>query len=61
MGTEYNKRRNKKNEYRGLFRNLEGKRPLERPRRRWEDNIGIDLDGMGWDIMNWIDLAEHRD
>jgi hypothetical protein len=61
MGTEYNTHRNKTNEYRVLFRNPEGKRPLGRPRRKWEDNVGTDLEDMGWDSMDWIDLAEDRD
>jgi hypothetical protein len=39
----------------------EGKRPLRRPRRRWVDNIRIDLREIGWDDMDWIDLAENRD
>jgi hypothetical protein len=39
----------------------EGKRPLGRPRRRWEDNIRIDLREIGWGGMNWIDLAQDRD
>jgi hypothetical protein len=41
--------------------NLEGKRPLGRPRRRWEDNIRMDLGEIGWGGMDWIDLAEVRD
>jgi hypothetical protein len=41
--------------------NLEGKRPLERPRRRWEDNIKLDLREIGWDGMDWIDLTQDRD
>jgi hypothetical protein len=36
----------------------EGKRPLGRPRCRWEDNIKIDFTEIGWSIMNWIDLAQ---
>jgi hypothetical protein len=36
---------------------LEGKRPLGRPTRRWEDNIKIDFREIGWDSMDWIDLA----
>jgi hypothetical protein len=36
----------------------EGKRPLGRPRRRWVDNIKIDLREIGWD---WIDMAQDRD
>jgi hypothetical protein len=39
----------------------EGKRPLERPRRRWEDNIIIDLQDVGWGGMDWIDLAQDVD
>jgi hypothetical protein len=51
----------KKNPYRILVRKLEGKRPLGKPRHRWVDNIKIDLREIGWDGMNWIDLAEDRD
>jgi hypothetical protein len=40
---------------------LEGKRPLRRPRSRWDDNIKMALTVVGWDSMNWIDLAEGRD
>jgi hypothetical protein len=39
----------------------EGKRPLGRPRRRWVDNIKVDLREIGWDGMDWIDLAQNRD
>jgi hypothetical protein len=39
----------------------EGKRPLGRPRRRWVDNIRMDLGEMGWDGMDWTDLAQDRD
>jgi hypothetical protein len=38
----------------------EGKRSLGRPRRRWVDNIKIDLREIGWDGMDWIDLAQNR-
>jgi hypothetical protein len=38
----------------------EGRRPLGRPRRRWEDNIKMDIQGMGWG-MDWIELAQDRD
>ena len=38
---------------------LEGKRPLGRPRRRWEDNIKIDSKWLG--DVDWIDLAQDRD
>jgi hypothetical protein len=37
------------------------KRPLGRPRRRWVDNIKIDLRERGWDGMGWIDLVQDRD
>jgi len=51
-------------EGRGVFRVLvgkpEGKRPLERLRRRWEDNIKMDLQGMGCESMDWIELAYDR-
>jgi hypothetical protein len=36
------------------------KRPLGRPRRRWEDNIKIYLRAVGWSGMDWIDLAQDR-
>jgi hypothetical protein len=47
--------------YRGLLRKQEGKRPFERPRRRWEDNIKIDLQEVGCEGMEWIELAQDRD
>ena len=39
----------------------EGKRPLGRPRRRWEDNIKMDLQEVGCGGMDWIKLAQDRD
>jgi hypothetical protein len=39
----------------------EGKRSLGRPRRRWMDNIKIDLRAIGWGGTDWIDLAQDRD
>jgi hypothetical protein len=39
----------------------EGKRPLGKPRRRWEDNVKMDLREIGWGGMDWIDLAQDRD
>ena len=39
----------------------DGKRPLERPRRRWEDNIKMDLEEVGCGGMDWIGLAQDRD
>jgi hypothetical protein len=46
--------------YRVLVGRHEGKRPLERPKRRWEDNIKLDLRGIGIDGANWIQLAQDR-
>jgi hypothetical protein len=51
----------KRNTYRILVGMLEGKRPLGRPRRRWVDNIKMDLREIGWDGRDWIDLAQDRD
>jgi hypothetical protein len=51
----------KRNAYRLLVGNPEGKRPLGRPRRRWVDNIKMDLREIGRDGMDWIDLAQGRD
>jgi hypothetical protein len=51
----------KRNAYRILAGNPEGKRPLGRPRRTWVDNIKIDLREIGWDGRDWIDLAQDRD
>jgi hypothetical protein len=51
----------KRNACRILVGNPEGKRPLGRPRRRWVDNIKMDLRGIGWDGGDWIDLAQDRD
>jgi hypothetical protein len=39
----------------------EGRRPLGRPRRRWEDNVKMDLREVGWGVVVWIDLAQDRD
>jgi hypothetical protein len=39
----------------------EGRRPLGRPRHRWEDNIKMDLREVGWVGMNWIELVQDRD
>jgi hypothetical protein len=52
-----------RNAYRIRVGKPEGKRPLRRPRRRWVDNIKIDLREreIGWDGMDWIELAQDRD
>jgi hypothetical protein len=50
-----------RNAYRILAGKPESKRPMGRPRRRWVDNIKMDLTEIGWDGMDWIDLAQDRD
>ena len=47
--------------HRVLVGKSEGKRPLERPRRRWEDNIKVDLQEVGWGCGDWMELAQDRD
>ena len=47
--------------YRVLVGTPEGKKPLRRPRRRWEDNIKMDLEELCCWGKNWIDLAQDRD
>jgi hypothetical protein len=51
----------KRNSYRILVGKPEGKRPLGRPRHRWEDNIKMDLTEIECGGMHWIDLAQDRD
>ena len=43
------------------MRKAEGKRPLGRPRSRWEDNIKMDLQEVGLGGTDWIELAQDRD
>jgi hypothetical protein len=50
-----------RNAYRILVGKPEGKRPLGRPRRRYVDNIKMDLREIGWDDIDCIDLAQDRD
>jgi len=47
--------------YRFLLGKLEGRRPLERPRRKWVNNIRMDLQEVGCGYMDWIGLAQDRD
>jgi hypothetical protein len=51
----------KRNSYRLLVGKPEGKRPLGRPRRRWVDNIKIDVLVVRWGSVDWIGLAQDRD
>jgi hypothetical protein len=57
MGRACSTNGEKRNASRILVGNSEGKRPLGRPRRGWVDNMKIDLREIGWDGMDWIDLA----
>jgi hypothetical protein len=61
MGRACSTNGEKRNAYRILVGKPEGKRPLGRPRRRWEDNIRMDLREIDWGGMDWIDLAQYRD
>jgi hypothetical protein len=51
----------KRNACRTLVREPERKRPLGRPRRRWEYNIKIDVREIEWNGMDWFDVAQNRD
>jgi hypothetical protein len=50
----------KRNVYRLLVGKPEGKKPLGRPRRRWMDNIKVDLLEIGLNVVDWIGLAQYR-
>jgi hypothetical protein len=50
-----------RNTYNILVGKPEGKRPLGIPRRRWEDNIRMDLVEIGWECVDWMHLAQDRD
>jgi hypothetical protein len=49
------------NAYEILVGKPKGKRPLERPRRRWADEIKMDLREIKWGFMDWLDLAQDKD
>jgi len=53
--------RESKGGYRVLMGKAEGKRPLRKSRRRWEDNIKTDIQEVGCESMDWIDLAQDRE
>jgi hypothetical protein len=44
--------------YTVLVEKFEGRRPLRRPRRRWEDNIKMDSGEVGWEVMDWIGTGD---
>jgi len=52
---------NRRGVYRVLVGKPEGKRPKGRPRRRWEFNIKMDLQEVGYEGVDWIELAQDRD
>jgi hypothetical protein len=58
MGGAFSTNGVKRNAYRILVGKPEGKRSLGRPSYRWVDNIKINLREIGWDGMDWIDLAQ---
>jgi len=51
----------RKSVYRVLMGKPEGKRPFGRPRSRWEDNIKMDLQEVGWGTVAWIEVAKDMD
>jgi hypothetical protein len=61
MGTVCSTNGEKRNAYRILVGNPEGKTPLGRPRRRWVDNIKMDIREIGYDGGHWINLAQDKD
>jgi hypothetical protein len=50
-----------RNVYKVLVRKSEGRIPLGRPRHRWDDYIRTDLKEIGWNVVDWIHLAQDRD
>jgi hypothetical protein len=60
MGGPCNTNGVKRNAYRLLVGKPEGKRPLRRPRRRWVDNIRMNLGEVGWSDVDWVGLAKDR-
>ena len=61
MGRECSTYGKRRGVYRALVGKPEGKRPLGRPRLRWEDNIKMYLQAVGCGGMDWIEVAEDRD
>jgi hypothetical protein len=61
MGGACSKNGEKKNAFRILVGKPDGNKPLGRPRRRWVDNVKMDLKQIRWDGVDWIDMAQDRD
>jgi hypothetical protein len=61
VGKAYSTNGERRLAYRILVGQPERRRPLGRPRRRWVDNIKMDLKEIEWDGIDWIDLAQDRD
>jgi hypothetical protein len=60
MGKECSTYGGEENAHRSLVEKTGGNRPLGRPRRRWEDNIKMDVTEIGWGGMDWIDLTKDK-
>jgi hypothetical protein len=60
MGGPCSTKGEKRNAYRLMVGKPEGKRPLGRPRRRWVDNIRMDVGEVRWGNVDWIGLAQDR-
>jgi hypothetical protein len=61
MGMKCSRKGREKEAYKILVGKPKGKTSLDRPRRRWVGNIMIDLREIGWNGMDWIDLAQDTD
>ena len=61
MGSAFSQNEEGRSAFKSLTGKPTGKRPLGRPRRRWEDNIRMDLEEIGTNVGNWVDSAQHRD
>jgi hypothetical protein len=61
METEYKCYIQRRGVYRVLVGKPEGKRQFGIPSRKWEDNIKMDLQEVGYGVMDWIELAQERD
>jgi hypothetical protein len=60
MGGSCSTNGEKRNAYRLFVAKPEGRRPLGRPRRKWVDNIRMNLGEVGWGDVDWIGLAQDR-